>query len=120
MYMEQEKLNAEVVAVFPDKVKISVDDLENFQLAEEKLKVGSYLRIADNDNAVLIAIIENFNIEVGALNDERQRENIFWKRIHWALLKMVNLKEVVTLLPYHPKRLSQLEKTKYKKYLRNH
>ena len=62
---ENEKLNAEVIAVLPNKVKISVDDLENFQLAEEKLKVGSYLRIADNDNAVLIAIIENFNIEVG-------------------------------------------------------
>lgn len=42
-----------------------MDDLENFQIAEEKLKVGSYLRIADNDNAVLIAIIENFSIEVG-------------------------------------------------------
>lgn len=62
---ENEKLNAEVIGVFPNKVKISIDDLENFQLAEEKLKVGSYLRIADNDNAVLIAIIENFNIEVG-------------------------------------------------------
>lgn len=61
---ENEKINAEVIAVLPNKVKISVDDLEDFQLAEEKLKVGSYLRIADNDNAVLIAIIENFNIEV--------------------------------------------------------
>ena len=49
---ENEKLNAEVIAVLPNKVKISVDDLENFQLAEEKLKVGSYLRIADNDNAI--------------------------------------------------------------------
>ena len=63
--MEQEKINAEVISVFPNKVKISVDDLEDFQLAEEKLKVGSYLRISDNDNAVLIAIIENFTIEVG-------------------------------------------------------
>lgn len=63
--MEQEKISAEVISVFPNKVKISVDDLEDFQLAEEKLKVGSYLRIADNDNAVLIAIIENFTIEVG-------------------------------------------------------
>ena len=66
---ENEKLNAEVIAVFPNRVKISVDDLEDFQLAEEKLKVGSYLRIADNDNAVLIAIIENFNIEVGINHD---------------------------------------------------
>ncbi len=62
--METEKINAEVIAVFPNKVKISVDKLEDFQLAEETLKVGSYLRIADNDNAALIAVIENFSIEV--------------------------------------------------------
>lgn len=63
--LEQENMNAEVISVYPNKVRISVDDLEDFQIAEEKLKVGSYLRIADNDNAVLIAIIENFTIEVG-------------------------------------------------------
>ena len=28
---ENEKLNAEVIAVFPNRVKISVDDLEDFQ-----------------------------------------------------------------------------------------
>lgn len=58
-------LNAQVVAVFPNKVRIEVEDLENFKLAEESLRVGSYLRIADNENAVLIAIIENFQIVVG-------------------------------------------------------
>ncbi|ALN80401.1 ATP-binding protein [Lysobacter antibioticus] len=58
-------LNAQVVAVFPDKVRIEVEDLENFKLAEESLRVGSYLRIADNENAILIAIIENFQIVVG-------------------------------------------------------
>lgn len=60
-----ENINAEVISVFPNKVRISVDKLEDFCIADEKLKVGSYLRIADNDNAVLIAIIENFSIEVG-------------------------------------------------------
>lgn len=74
---EIDKINAEVISVFPDKVKISVDDLEDFQIAEEKLKVGSYLRIADNDNAVLIAIIENFTIEVGKNSDgEPKRQYI--------------------------------------------
>jgi hypothetical protein len=58
-------INAQVIAVFPDKVRIVVDDLENFKIAEETLKVGSYLKIADNENAVLIAIIENFQIVVG-------------------------------------------------------
>ncbi|ENX20778.1 hypothetical protein F892_02805 [Acinetobacter vivianii] len=61
----KEKINAQVIAVFPDKVKIVVEDLENFKVAEESLKVGSYLKIADNENAVLIAVIENFQISVG-------------------------------------------------------
>lgn len=63
--MDAEKINAEVISVFPNKIKIAVEDLENFQIAEEKLKVGSYLRVSDNENAILIAIIENFSIEIG-------------------------------------------------------
>ena len=48
--VEQEKINAEVISVFPNKVKISVDKLEDFCLAEEKLKVGSYLEIKDENS----------------------------------------------------------------------
>lgn len=70
---EQEKINAEVIAVYPDKVKVIVDSLEDFQIAGESLKVGSYLRISDNENAVLIAIIENFSIEV---NDKGERKHL--------------------------------------------
>ena len=61
---ENKKMIAEVISVFPDRIKISVDNLEDYQQAEEKLKVGSYLRIADNDNAILIAVIENFSIDI--------------------------------------------------------
>lgn len=63
---EEKQINAQVIAVFPDKVRIVVDNLEDFKVAEESLKVGSYLKIADNENAVLIAIIENFQIAVSA------------------------------------------------------
>lgn len=59
-----DSLNAQVVAVFPDKVRIVVEKLEDFKLAEESLRVGSYLRVADNENAIMIAIIENFEIVV--------------------------------------------------------
>lgn len=62
-------LSAEVIGVFPDRVRISVDDLEDYQIAEERLKVGSYLRISDNDNAVMIASIESFSIEAGEDRD---------------------------------------------------
>ena len=36
--METEKINAEVISVFPNKIKIAVEDLENFQIAEENWK----------------------------------------------------------------------------------
>ena len=58
-------LSAEVFSVLPDRVRISVDDLDDFRTAEERLRVGSYLRISDNDNAVMIAVIESYSIEVG-------------------------------------------------------
>ena len=76
--MEQiERMTAEVIAVFPDRVRISVDNIEDFVIAEENLRVGSYLRIADNDNAVMIAVIENFTIEVASSpEDTPKREYI--------------------------------------------
>lgn len=71
MAEEIEKINAEVIAVYPDKIKIVVDNLEDFRLAGEVLQVGSYLKISDNENAILMAIIENFSIIV---NDSGKRD----------------------------------------------
>ena len=68
---EVEKINAEVIAVYPDKIKIVVDNLEDFRIAGEVLQVGSYLKISDNENAILMAIIENFSIIV---NDAGKRD----------------------------------------------
>ena len=65
-------IKAEVIAVFPDKVKISVDNIAAFS-NEKSLKVGSYLRITDSEDCALIAIIENFCIEV---NDKSERRHI--------------------------------------------
>ncbi|MCS3800873.1 ATP-binding protein [Niastella sp. OAS944] len=67
--MITENINAQVIAVFPDKIKIVVDNLEDFRIAEESLKVGSYLKIEDNENAMLIAVIENFQISVTATGE---------------------------------------------------
>ncbi|MCL1989314.1 MAG: ATP-binding protein [Defluviitaleaceae bacterium] len=71
--MSNEKMNAEVISVFPNKVRILIDDLTAFQIAEEKLKVGSYLRIADSEDAILMAVIETFTIEV---TDKAERKYI--------------------------------------------
>lgn len=70
---ELKKMNAEVISVFPNKIRVVVDNLEEFKLKDESLKVGSYLRVADNDNTVLIAIIENFSIEV---TDDGKRDYV--------------------------------------------
>lgn len=60
---DSKEIKAEVIAVFPDKVKISVEDIAAFSDGKS-IKVGSYLRITDNEACALIAIIENFCIEV--------------------------------------------------------
>ena len=57
-------VNAEVIAVYPNRVRISVDDLSSFRYAEESLRVGSYLKVSDNENVALMCIIESFSIEV--------------------------------------------------------
>ena len=61
--MTENNLSAEVISVYPNKVKISVDD-EFIQSASETLKIGSYIRISDDEDIALIAMIDNFLIEV--------------------------------------------------------
>ena len=65
-------VNAEVVSVYPNKVKISVDD-EFIHSAAETLKVGSYIRISDDDDIALIAMIENYLIEVSEEGEAKRR-----------------------------------------------
>lgn len=60
--MTNEISNAQVIGVFPDKVRISVSDIVEFTQGES-IKVGSYIRITDNEDCILIAAIENFSIE---------------------------------------------------------
>jgi hypothetical protein len=62
-----EKL-AFVTSVYPNKVKIEVENLTAFKDSIDDalgdLKIGSYLEISDNDGCVLIAIIESYQIEL--------------------------------------------------------
>ncbi|VTU45483.1 Type IV secretory pathway, VirB4 components (plasmid) [Variovorax sp. SRS16] len=66
------EIKAEVIAVFPDKVKISVSDISAFSDGKS-IRVGSYLRITDSEDCALIAIIENFCIEV---TDKSERRHV--------------------------------------------
>ena len=69
---DSQDIKAEVIAVFPDKVKISVGNISAFA-NDKSLKVGSCLRVTDSEDCALIAIIENFCIEV---NDKAERRHI--------------------------------------------
>lgn len=66
-------INAEVIAVYPDRVRIAVTDLDTFKIAGEALRVGSFLKVCDNDNVALICIVENFSMELYERNGEDQR-----------------------------------------------
>lgn len=72
MINEEKEINAVVISVFPNKVKIEVKNIENFKIAGEKLSVGSYLRISDSEDCAIIAIIENFSIEKTEEEKERR------------------------------------------------
>ena len=69
---EENKVNAEVISVYPNKVKIAVDD-EFIQSASKTLKIGSYIRISDDDDIALIAMIDNFIIEVPEEGEAKRR-----------------------------------------------
>jgi DNA helicase HerA-like ATPase len=74
---KDESVNAEVISVFPDKVRVAVNDLILFRTAQESLRVGSYLKVSDNDNVALICIIESFSIEMREVaNGEPSRRYI--------------------------------------------
>jgi len=69
---EENKVNAEVISVYPNKVKIAVND-KFIQSASETLKIGSYIRISDDDDIALIAMIDNFFIEVPEEGEAKRR-----------------------------------------------
>ncbi|ALX96290.1 Bipolar DNA helicase [Serratia fonticola] len=77
--MTEKIANAEVVAVYPNKVRVAVDDLLNFQAAGESLRVGSFLKVSDNDNVSLICIIESFSIEMKEVKGDGSSD---YKRVY--------------------------------------
>ena len=69
--MENEnKLQAEVISVYPDKIEVLIDRIEDYTYADSGLKVGSYLQIFDNENSIIISVIENFSIIVNESGDK--------------------------------------------------
>ncbi|PPJ45430.1 DUF87 domain-containing protein [Rhizobium sp. KAs_5_22] len=75
--MTEEIANAEVIAVYPNKVRVSVDNLLDFQKAVDSLRVGSFLKVSDNDNVSLICIIESFSIEMRAVDGGADSKRVY-------------------------------------------
>lgn len=57
-------VNAEVIAVNPDSIKIAINNLNEFLGEHGGLKLGSFLNVSDDDNCQLVAVIQNFSLEV--------------------------------------------------------
>lgn len=65
MNEEEREIDAEVIGVYPNKIKICINQLDKYKTVDEqveKLKVGSYLKVADDENNKLITMIESFSI----------------------------------------------------------
>lgn len=76
-----EEINAEVVSVFPNKIKIVVRNIKNFKTQDELFSVGSYLKIFDEKDCSIIAIVENFSIQISepiqSGDEENERKKIY-------------------------------------------
>ncbi|MFJ6459736.1 ATP-binding protein [Streptomyces sp. NPDC091387] len=68
---------AEVVAVFPNRIKIAVSDISDLK-GQEPVEVGSYLRVYDGNESSIIAVIENYSIEIrGSETEDEERKKVY-------------------------------------------
>lgn len=68
--------SAEVIAVYPNRIKIAVHDVA--ELADgDPVEVGSYLKIFDSVHGSIIAIIENYSIELRPGKGGEEREKVY-------------------------------------------
>lgn len=105
MKSDQPEVNAEVISVYPDRVRISVDDLTSFKQAEENLRVGSYLKVSDNNNVALICIIDSFSIEVKETTDGGSERKYIIDAYPLGTLKDGNFKRGGDELAIPPKKV---------------
>ena len=61
----------EVISVMPDKIRVLVKDMEDFNDTGEKFSVGSYIRVSDSEDCAIIAMVENFSIEQMGESDRK-------------------------------------------------
>lgn len=54
---------AKVVAVSPDLIEIEVSSTDAYAELEDKIQIGSYLEISDDNESTLVAVVQGFRIK---------------------------------------------------------
>jgi uncharacterized protein len=67
---------ATVLSVHPNRIRVCIEDLRAFAGDDNALRVGSYLRIADQDECALIGTIDNFTVEPSIDGDRPGQRHI--------------------------------------------
>lgn len=68
---------AKVVAVGPDMIEIEVSSTAKYDELDEKLQIGSYLEISDDNESTLIAVVQGFRIKDSLGAEEKPSEPRF-------------------------------------------
>lgn len=68
---------AKVVSVGPDLIEIEIGSAEKYGELDEKLQIGSYLQISDDNSSTLIAVIQGFRIKDSVASEQSPTEPRF-------------------------------------------
>ena len=60
---------ANVIGVGPDLIEIEVTSTADYEKLEDKLEIGSYLKISDENGASVVALVQSFKIKDTATNE---------------------------------------------------
>jgi hypothetical protein len=68
---------AKVVAVGPELIEIEVSSTEKYDELDEKLQIGSYLQISDDNDSTLVAVVQGFRIKDSVGTEENPTQPKF-------------------------------------------
>lgn len=63
---------AKVISVGPDLIEVEVSSTEKYEELDEKLQIGSYVQISDDNSSSLVAVVQGFRIRDSLGRDDGQ------------------------------------------------
>ncbi|ASN19937.1 ATP-binding protein [Arthrobacter sp. YN] len=61
---------ARVIAVGPDLIEIEVTSTDEYEQLEDKLEIGSYLKVSDENGSSVVALVQSFRIRDIVANEQ--------------------------------------------------